>query len=733
MFKKWIAFCLTVCLLLTSGIQSAFSETGFAAGQGENDPEIMKAIELGFVPENLQNDYEAHISYAEFCAVLDCFFVEMYPEKLENWKEISVKYRDADQLMTRMEGALVFLYAAEAAGIDAAGYQYNIPLEDLIADDVNFYKGVTWRYPLLPNRRAKYYNETIANSKHYSWRCDQDYLTNAKIFVESISYGNAKTYFDYDDRYSLNLGSPFILGDAIRAVERLYETARFFQYIPASEASNTVSAEAIALAADMPEVSWNHLPDWTGYTVDARDWVVNVSGMHYTKEEIDVLSSLGFNFVRVPLKSQNIFEGEKTENVNPAFLDTMDRLIEYCAEANIHVCLDLHDMPGFYTGSDKNDKITLWEKEETQALFADIWRFLARYYQNIPASLLSFNLLNEPHPEEDVSDELYSQVMLKAIKAIRDITPERLIFVDMLGEMEREPVEGLADAQVVQTVHTYFLSNDSQVWPIYAVNGFVRRKEGIFTIKGNFPAGTKIAIDIQSLHAQSVFSVSADGAAIGTLELGVDDVGENGCIEINEKGTDGEWREYENAILLATTTEACKEIEIIQEGGWWYWLRNLELEINGQTYFISGNEKAVSEEEPPVLLISSDGKISAENEDTLEVQAREWLVEIFEGYREFTEETGTLIMVQEFGFNETISYPATLAAADDLLSVLKEYQIPWCSWGSNFGPVADRRSMLWAKKIENEDLMRREAEYEAVSENWIVDKGLLEVYKRYMK
>ena len=237
--------CLLLCISLLAGLLSgcgtsteASPGTAAEAPAATNavevttDEEILKAIELGFVPEHLQASYEAQITYGEFCSILDNFITLLFPEAMENWKQASEKYHDAGDHMSRMEGALVLLYAAECCGVDHVGYEYNIPLEDFIADGVNFMEGVSWNYPLLPDTHNQpYYNETIANSEHYAWRCELDYGENAKRFVQYFSYGNGKTYFDYDERFSQNLGLSFTRGDAIRAVDRLYENARFAQKI----------------------------------------------------------------------------------------------------------------------------------------------------------------------------------------------------------------------------------------------------------------------------------------------------------------------------------------------------------------------------------------------------------------------------------------------------------------------------------------------------------------------
>ena len=57
------------------------------------DAEIQKAIDLGLVPESLQGDYDAKITYGHFCSILDNFVSVLFPDSLEAWKTTSQKYR----------------------------------------------------------------------------------------------------------------------------------------------------------------------------------------------------------------------------------------------------------------------------------------------------------------------------------------------------------------------------------------------------------------------------------------------------------------------------------------------------------------------------------------------------------------------------------------------------------------------------------------------------------------
>ena len=178
---------------------------------------------------------------------------------------------------------------------------------------------------------------------------------------------------------------------------------------------------------------------------------------------------------------------------------------------------------------------------------------------------------------------------------------------------------------------------------------------------------------------------------------------------------------------------SCQQIKLVQIDGWWYSISSLTITIDTDTISIIANHNVVSDETAPVLSVDANGEVSAKKDSTLGIQSREWLDSMFQTYRQFTEDTGTLVMVQEFGFNETINYQATLAAAEDFLSVLDAYDIPWCSWYGNFGPVLDKRDDAWyALWPWGWQSKRVGAEYKLVSDNWMIDTGLMEVYQKYM-
>ncbi len=722
-----VIISLIAALLL--GCQSSGKEQDSITSE-----EIIVAIDVGLVPEKLQNNYNKQISFEEFTSLVDNFYSIMYPEQLNQWKELSEHYRTSDQLMSRMDGMLVFLYAAQCAQIDAIGYEYNIPVEDHFIQmnpEKDFWEGMTYNQELLPDAYELYYNDILANSEHYSWRCEYPYINNAVWFAQCFSYGNGSTYFDYDDNYSFGFGNDFTRKEAIIAVERLYETARYAIYIPLEDVSCQVSENAIEKGNTLPAASYNNLPDWKGHTIiNCVEKIVSGGSIHFEEEEVLAIAEYGFNFVRVPLDFSLLFDGTNTNVVCTAYLESMDKLVNWCAESGIHICFDLHDMPGFTTNSDDSDDI-LFEDATTQKLFIKFWEVLAEHYKDVPSNLLSFNLLNEPHAREDeLSEAKYASVMLPAIDKVLEISPDRLIFIDMLGVTDGKPVEYLSKAKVAQAFHPYFISGN-MTWPANGINGFIHKDNGELILNGSFKEGAKLSFSIDMAHATSSLNVAADGVPVASFEIGGETVGENGCIGIHEQGTGGECRSYENKVYNIVLNEPCAQLRIMQNGdGCWYSIGDVSIEDEKGTVRISSSE-FVASEVVPELTIDIDGIVTAKCKETLVVLNRDALKDTFSNYTEFSQRTGQAIMVQEYGCELSVNNEVALNAMDDLLSVLTELDIPWCSWHSTFGVLINEDT----EKIEaarGNSMMRDGANYEYNEKGFYVCTDMLDVVQKYM-
>ena len=66
--------------------------------------------------------------------------------------------------------------------------------------------------------------------------------------------------------------------------------------------------------------------------------------------------------------------------------------------------------------------------------------------------------------------------------------------------------------------------------------------------------------------------------------------------------------------------------------------------------------------------------------------------------------------------------------------LLEEYDIPWCSWSDGFGPIIDKRAAEWEQLWEwGRSYTKEGVDYQDISENWMMDADLMEVYQKYME
>ncbi len=695
------------------------------------DSEIQRAIELGFVSDELQGDYDAQVSYAEFCGILDAMIGEVRPDCLGAWQERSADFREADDPMTRMEGMLALFYAAECTRVDAIGFWERAFLEDLVPDGMDFWKGIG-EYPLLPDTFAEYKNDDLIGTD-YEWVSGQRYVNVAGWFTECYSFGNGKTYFDFDENYMLNFGDMLTRGDAIRAVERLYETIRFFTYVSAEDAMECgVTDESIELAAQMPAATYDNLPDWKGHAIIARDEFNNFGlGRKYTEEEVEAIALSGFNFVRVPLKFDQLFDGTDMTRVCGAYLETIDDLLNWCAERSIHVCFDLHDMPGYTTNGDDSDDILFWD-EESQSYFVGFWQFIAERYKDVPSNLLSFNLLNEPHGnhENELTDEIYSAVMQKAIDAVRMVSPDRLMIASTLGVTWGAPVRGLTDAEVAQGFSGYILADGTEQWPYYYINQCFNAAEGDIVLKGDFPVGTELILKPHAFISAE-YKVSADGTQVG--EFAVDGaIGDGkGCSSTSGNVT-VEWSRSNHYICTIEFQQDCKEIRIAETTHGYGEILGIVVNYGDIAVTINGDVNRVGHPSPAVLTINSNGTVTAEEPESLLLADETMIQEMLSPYLDFREENGVDFMILECGTQYSIPGDVACDFTEDFLSALDVCGTPWCCWGDQFSPLIHQQMPERRFIFEGEQWLREAHTYENITENFIIDIELMDVYRKHM-
>jgi aryl-phospho-beta-D-glucosidase BglC (GH1 family) len=98
----------------------------------------------------------------------------------------------------------------------------------------------------------------------------------------------------------------------------------------------------------------------------------------------------------------------------------------------------------------------LWQDQRAEDAFVHHWDVFAKRYKDVPASDLSFNLVNEaPRPREGyMSRQDYCRVMTRTTERIREANPDRIVIIDGLS-VGNEVVHEMIPTGVVQSNRAY--------------------------------------------------------------------------------------------------------------------------------------------------------------------------------------------------------------------------------------------------------------------------------------
>ena len=197
------------------------------------------------------------------------------------------------------------------------------------------------------------------------------------------------------------------------------------------------------------------IPRWRGFNLTEM-----TGGTHnhpFKESDFEWMAGWNFDFVRLPLSYWAWSSPANWMTIDSRAIDPVDHAVEFGRRHGIHVCLCFHRIPGYCVNGRDREPFQLFESPRDsmqRALEGAVhhWRFFAERYKGIPGSRLSFDLLNEPPFMSDQSR--YVEIARSLIAAIREISPERLIFVDG-ADIGQTPVPGLIDAGIVQSSHDY--------------------------------------------------------------------------------------------------------------------------------------------------------------------------------------------------------------------------------------------------------------------------------------
>ena len=164
-------------------------------------------------------------------------------------------------------------------------------------------------------------------------------------------------------------------------------------------------------------------------------WKPGVPPEPVDEKALDFLAEFGFNFVRIPLDYRFWTKDFDYFHPDEALFHCIDRYVDACHSRGIHVSLNLHRAPGYCTNRNDLELHNLWRDGIAQDAFVFLWETFACRYQNIPGSLLSFNLVNEPPApgKQGLTRSNHAGLIRRTVAAIRRIDPDHEIVIDGLG------------------------------------------------------------------------------------------------------------------------------------------------------------------------------------------------------------------------------------------------------------------------------------------------------------
>jgi len=233
--------------------------------------------------------------------------------------------------------------------------------------------------------------------------------------------------------------------------------------VAAGTAALTVAARA-ASAADAPAGTApgpaatardlaRRLPRWRGFNL-LEKFTLGRGSKPFVEADFASMREWGFDFARLPMDYRCWTDKDDPYKYDEACLKEIDEAVALGRKHGVHVSLNLHRAPGFCINPPE-EPLNLWTDAEARKQFNAQWAMFAGRYKGVPASALSFDLVNEPARYKEESQ--YVEVHRGAIEAIRAADPDRLILADGLS-VGQKPATALASDGVAQSMHGYMPS-----------------------------------------------------------------------------------------------------------------------------------------------------------------------------------------------------------------------------------------------------------------------------------
>lgn len=167
------------------------------------------------------------------------------------------------------------------------------------------------------------------------------------------------------------------------------------------------------------------------------------SEARFTPDDFRLIHEAGFQTVRVVLQAFRHMDGK--DQLDPAWIATLDKMVAAALAQNLTVILDEHDFNQCSS-----------DVAACRVKLAAFWSQIAPRYKNAPNRVI-FELLNEPH--DPVTDEIWNGLLAETLAVVRASNPERNVII---GPGHWDGLESLPklelpqnDRHIIVTFHYY--------------------------------------------------------------------------------------------------------------------------------------------------------------------------------------------------------------------------------------------------------------------------------------
>lgn len=620
---------------------------------------------------------EKQITYKEFFELLDKTIKIADSNKLTKWKSMLKNARTSGRKMTRVEGMMAILYAAVTLGSDYSEFnidwsRINDEIGEKCWDEIEQIQETSNPYQYLKNS----YPYDLGGFKESEYVYDGwDVVGVAyRYSFGHISLLNQKTLFDYDaTKKTMHLSSIMTYSDALNALSRFLDSVEkketenqyisLFDQQAMNYDKSIVTTELLEQAKKMPNIKDGDVSDLCGFVLSGSSYENRVIDAIQFDDAAKHMSEWGFSCVRYMITYQSLFDKRVTK-VDETKLKKLDRLVASAIKYNIHLNLVTFSIPGRWPDTDNNTytstgEFDLFTNKDRQKEAYAVWDLLAKRYQNIPSSVLSFCPLWEVQnynlstglPVEAFTPEQVAVVYEKLVSTIKKYGNDRLVIYEPTANNNstsivqeskaiQDAIQGkyhnvqmitnfcecayvYAEMTAVEGEHIDN-NNHSMFKPgypttIYAAKRCFGQKESM-EFNGDLVKGTTLMLYLSKVEGEGIFKVTGNGKELYSEQLST-----------KNYETDSPLSRYypyakSDKCISITLTENIDNLKMEYSGDYWEWSgidvtlpKKYEVKrwwnTSGYDLYLEGKEETLSAISPK-LKSTSNIMISPNNYDS---------------------------------------------------------------------------------------------------------------------